>query len=176
MPDDEGTDQTDDDSGGETDAADLGDAGKRALDRERAKNRALAAENKLLKPQAARAKELEDAEKSESERLRDELAERDRKDAEKDRGHALDRAKSAISEALAEIIPDRKTRREIVEDLNVANYISDEGEIDEKRLDKLVARHAPTGPPGGARMPTGARNGAPSADDMNARIRQHAGR
>lgn len=129
---------------------------------------------------ARRLKELEDADKSESQKKDDRIAELERQTAESDRRAGERVAKAEVTAALASVITDRKTLRDIVDDLNLSNYIGEDGDIDDKRVEKLVKRYedmVPTGPPSGSRMPSGARGqGSGGSIDMNAAIRQAAGR
>jgi hypothetical protein len=68
----------------------------------------------------------------------------------------------------------------VLDDINLARFIGDDGEPDSKAIAASVARLVPeataTGPAGPPSFDGGARRTAPAAPDMNALIRQAAGR
>lgn len=133
-----------------------------------------------LEPLAAKAKELEDADKSELQRANDRAAEAERRAEEAQRGVAEKLAASEIKAALARVIEDPDLLNDLVDDLNISRYLDDDGELDPRRVKKLVARHEAMagsgGPPAGARVSSGARGGGSQSSDMNALLRRGAGR
>lgn len=136
--------------------ADLGDPGKKALDAERAargvaEKRAKAAEAELDK---ARKASMSDQEKAVSE-----AEARGRSAVTVEVGQRL--AAAEIRVALTGVVPDPAAT---IEDLNLARYVDETGEVDVKavaalaeRYKKMVAGATPAPPPGPGSADGGAR-------------------
>jgi hypothetical protein len=121
------------------DPADLGDAGKKALAEERRARREVEAKLKELQPLAAKAKELEDAQRSDTDKLTEKLtkAEKDGADARSE----LDRLKVAMAKAPEGMAPAKI--------LSLAGRLrgatTEELEADAAELFKDFAGTSPTG-------------------------------
>jgi len=137
---------------------DLGDAGKKALDAERARakeadKRAKAAEAELEK---FRKSQMSDQEKAVAQA-------RDEGKAEATSAAAQRLAGAEIKAALATVVADADKRAEIIDDLNLSRYIGEDGEPDAEKIAALRDRYAaltagaPGTPPPG--VPKGARSG-----------------
>lgn len=161
-------------TGGETGGEQLGDSGKRALDAERAAAKAAQKELRDYKTQVERERRsaLTDAERA--------LAEAE------DRGKAT--ATTAFGQRLArtEFVAAAAKRNPtydasaVLDDLNLARYVGDDGEPDTTAIGKAVERLVPAGVGGaGDERPSfdgGTRSSAPAGKSMNDLIRAAAGR
>lgn len=140
---------------------DLGDAGKKALDAERARakeadKRAKAAEAELEK---FRKSQMSDQEKAVAQA-------RDEGKAEATSAAAQRLAGAEIKAALATVVADADKRAEIIDDLNLSRYIGEDGEPDVAKIAALRDRYAaltagatPGTPPPPPGVPKGARSG-----------------
>ena len=155
------------------DEPELGDAGKRALERERRARREAEARLKDLEPLAQKAKELEDAKKTELEKLTEQLQQLQAQHAEASSAHlrlevALDKAPEGMS--MAQV-------RKLAKRLTGSNREELEADAEE-----LFAEFAPAPPAGGrGRQPKEnlrsvplATNGSVEKTDMNEWMRERA--
>ena len=109
---------------------------------------------------------------TEAERAVAEAEERGRKAATSDFGARL--AKSQFVAAAARRNPDYDAKA-VLEDLNMARFVTDDGEPDDGAIEQAVARLVPE-PAGTPSYDGGARTPPPAPTGMNSLIRKAAGR
>lgn len=119
------------------DAPDLGDAGKRALEAERAARKEAEKQAKAVQREL---EQLRQAQMSESEKAVAEAAARGRSEAITEFGQRL-AAAQFVAEA-AKRNPDFDAAS-VLEDLNLAKYVTDDGEPDGKGIASVVERLVP---------------------------------
>lgn len=147
----------------------LGDAGKQALDRMKAER------NEAKKEAQALRKEVEEIRKSsmsEAEKAVAEAEARGRQAATSEFGTRL--AKSDFIAAAARRNPAFDAKA-VIDDLNLARFVADDGEPDTKAIEAAVQRLVPE-PNGAPSFDGGARTSPPVATGMNGLIRKAAGR
>ena len=163
-PDDQGTD-----SATEYGTEALGDAGKQALDRMKAERNEAKQRAKELE------KELDKVRKSsmsEAEKAVAEAEARGRAEAATQFGTRLVRSEFVAAAAKRNATFDASA---VLDDLNLAKFVNDDGDPDQKAIAAAVNRLVPdaSGPPS---FEGGARTSPPPASGMNDFIRKAAGR
>lgn len=142
-------------AGGQDDKSDAGDAGDGGDAGDKAKSgdddkvdwKALARKHEdRSKKATAELEKLKKAQMSESEQALTEAEERGRKAATAEAGQKL--AAAEIKAALAGVVPDPKL---IVEDLNLAKYVNDDGDVDDEAVKVLKEKYVALAKPGKAR-------------------------
>lgn len=177
MPDDTSTTEgnavdtnEDGDTGQSSATDDLGDAGKKALEAERSRAKAAERELKIAQRalEAERAKGLSEAERAIAEAERNGYTR-----ASQEAGKRLARAEIRASAAAKGL-----DVTEILEDLDLARFVDENGEPDEKAISKAITKWAAIAP--ASARPRGevdqGTRGTSQGADMNSWIRQAAGR
>jgi hypothetical protein len=113
------------------------------------------------KSNADKAKKFDESSLTDAEKVAAEAEERGRKAALAEHGQKL--AGAEIKAALAGVVPDPKA---IVEDLNLAKYVTDDGEVDEDAVKALREKYLALAKPG---KPSGSADGGSRGDDKSKR-------
>ena len=143
--DDTNTDTTEDTTSAEDTKSEAADAAKwKALARKH---------EKAAKANATKLAELEKASMSDNEKAVAEAKDQGRQEARTEVGIKL--AQARIEAALAKFVDDPSV---ITEDLNLAAYVTETGDVDEDRVQALKAKYAALLKPG---QPTGSADGGP---------------
>lgn len=152
-----------------SDEAALGDAGKQALDRMKADRNAAVSKAKALEKELDKVRQ---AAMSESERAVVEAEARGRTSALTEVGQRLARAQF---DALAGRRNAEVDTAKVLEFVDLARFVGDDGEPDMKALTAAVERLIPAPAAGPPSFDGGARTTTAETPDMNALIRSHLG-
>ncbi len=147
----------------------LGDAGKQALDRMKAERNAANSKAKALEKELDKVRQ---SAMSESERAVAEAELRGRSSALTEVGQKLARAQF---DALAGRRNADVNTAEVLEFVDLARFVGEDGEPDVKALTAAVERLIPAPVSGPPSFDGGARTTAPKTTDMNQLIRSHLG-
>ena len=148
----------------------LGEAGKKALEAERARAKEFEKQAKQFQKELEQHKQ---ASMSEAEKAVAEAEKRGAATATQTFGQRL--VRSDFIAAAARINPEFDSAA-VLEDLNLAKFVGEDGEPDAKAIQQAVERLVP---PAGNRVPSfdgGARSTAPASAGMNGLIRKAVGR
>ena len=148
----------------------LGEAGKKALETERARAKEFEKQAKQFQKELEQHKQ---ASMSEAEKAVAEAEKRGVATATQTFAQRL--VRSDFVAAAARVNPEFDAAA-VLDDLNLAKFVGEDGEPDAAAIQKAVERLVPAG---GSRPPSfdgGARSTAPASADMNAQIRKAIGR
>jgi hypothetical protein len=184
MSENEGTEGTTETTGesttesGQNESANLGDAGKRALDAMKAERNAAKAEaaqvRKDLAAQAAKLQDFQDRDLTELQKAQKAAADADARIKDVTAKSAARVARATFNALAAARNPDAKTA-DVLEYVDLTRFVDDDGEVDEKAMQAAVNRLIAE-PGGSPAFEGGARRSANSNQDMNQIIRSAAGR